>query len=184
MGTANQKIGSEWKFSSPKNLPQKEAKPKEATVPATPKETAAPSTPKAKAGFSTTSTVRLIDQAKAVTTTTPGGAFIYHEQIKTEQEIDPLDVTTRAPWCQWTYVTLMTRPVVSENEQAFDDTIIPYIHNALEQLMEADPSLVVYPFPSLKRKISDSVPAYTIDNVKEQDGKDQFSGKDGLLSVC
>ena len=75
----------------------------------------------------------------------------------------------------------MTRPAVAEDEQAFDNTIIPNIHDVLEQLMEADPSLVVYPFPSLRRKISNNVPAYTIDNnVKEQDGKDQFIGKDGL----
>ena len=172
---ANQRIGSEWKFKSPELLPKRVAKPKETKVPAT---------PKAKAGFSATSTVRVIDQDEAVTTPTPGGAFMYHEQIKTEQEIDPLDVTTRAPRCQWTYITIMTRPAVSENEQAFDDTIIPDIHNALEQLMEVDPSLVVYPYPSLQRKISESVPAYTIDNVKEQDGKDQFSGKDGLRSYA
>ena len=168
---ANQRIGSEWKFSSPELLPKRKSQPKETIV---------PSTPKAKAGFSATSTVRVIDQAEAVTTTTPGGAFIYHQRLKTEQEIEPLDVTKRAPRFQWTYVTIMTRPAVSEDEQAFDDTIIPDIHDALEQLMEEDPSLVVYPFPSLRRKISDNVPAYTIDNVKEQNGKDQFIGKDGL----
>ena len=170
---ANQRIGSDWKFTSPKSLPPKKPQP-------TPKNTTFPSTPKAKAGFGTTSTVRVFDQSEAVTTTTPGGAFIYHEQLKTEQEIDPLDVTTRAPRCQWTYVTIRTRPVVSADEQAFDDTIIPDINNALEQLMEVDPTLVVYPYPSLKRKVSDTFLAYTIDNVKERDGKDQFSGKDGL----
>ena len=46
--------------------------------------------------------------------------------------------------------------------------------------MEVDPTLVVYPYPSLKRKVSDTFLAYTIDNVKERDGKAQFSGKDGL----